>query len=102
MPMLAEELLSLIQSETWRRDAACAVPDIDPDIFFPDPEFHPKDERQAMAAEARTICASCPVKSDCLEWALNNLPLTVQGIYAGTSYGQRKRMVRSRTERVDA
>lgn len=56
---------ALLSSESdWRQDAACASPDVDPEIFFP--------ERSGRAREARKICAGCPVKVECLTEALEN------------------------------
>ncbi len=34
----------------------------DPDLFFPGPDGNP--------AEALKICSGCPVRDECLEWAL--------------------------------
>src|SRR6266540_3510378 len=45
----------------WMADAACA--DVDPDIFFA-----PKDSTVQAYAEARAICASCPVLQECRAW----------------------------------
>jgi len=46
----------------WRDRAACAG--TDPDLFFPEP-----DEGEDAAA-AKVICAGCPVRAECLAWAL--------------------------------
>ena len=45
----------------WAARARCA--DIDPEIFFP-----PHDD---PATEARQICARCPVRDECLAYALD-------------------------------
>jgi WhiB family redox-sensing transcriptional regulator len=45
----------------WTARARCA--ETDPEIFFP-----PADD---PAAEARRICAQCPVRGDCLSYALD-------------------------------
>ena len=47
---------------SWRQRAACRG--VDPDIFYP-----VSDEE---AGPAKTICAQCPVREACLEYALAN------------------------------
>ena len=49
----------------WRSAAACRS--ADPDLFFPIAATGPA-ERQI--ARAKTICARCPVRQECLEFAL--------------------------------
>ena len=49
----------------WRDSAACA--DIPCEVFFPDTRT-----TGDPYAEARTICAGCPVVAECLEDALNH------------------------------
>lgn len=69
----------------WRTRAACrGVPQ---DVFFP--------ENPKQMSEARAICAACPVRTDCLRYALS-LPVTDDrtGIFAGTSARQRERFRR--------
>ena len=45
----------------WMQDAECAIRDHDKDMWFSDCLF----ERQA----AKRICHTCPVKTQCLEFA---------------------------------
>lgn len=42
----------------WRKMAACKG--MDPELWFP----------LGDGAEARAVCARCPVADDCLAWAL--------------------------------
>lgn len=52
----------------WATDAACADR---PDVAF----FPPLTDRQAPKgwdAQARAICATCPVRCDCLTEAISN------------------------------
>lgn len=44
----------------WQVDAACKGSN--PDLFFPD--------RGASTRKAKAICASCPVKRECLDYAV--------------------------------
>lgn len=46
----------------WRLKAACRDV-LDPEIFFADPSSNDRDEAEA-------ICMRCPVKGDCLAWAI--------------------------------
>ena len=48
------------QKLMWRQQAACR--DFDTNIFFPDSD--------AQAGPALAICAECPVRDACLEFAL--------------------------------
>lgn len=64
---------------SWRDLAACR--DLDPDIFFP-----PKGAGPHVASTARRICASCPVSTQCLDFAIDNDVRC--GIWAGMNYHQ--------------
>ncbi|OSY50444.1 Transcriptional regulator WhiB1 [Streptomyces fradiae ATCC 10745 = DSM 40063] len=50
----------------WREQGACR--DEDPDLFFPIGKSAPA---LAQAAEAKAICARCPVLETCRDWALD-------------------------------
>jgi len=68
----------------WQEQAACR--NVNPDLFFEDsPEF---------VAAALEVCADCPVRSTCLEFAL----ATHQhdGIWGGLTEGQRYTLRRRR------
>ena len=54
--------------------------------------FFPSDGAGVEAA--RRICANCPVKNLCLEYALVNR--IAQGVWGGTSERQRRQLARSR------
>ncbi len=68
-----------VSGKGWRTDAACAG--MGPALFFPD------GEKTDIAAEdvrrAKAVCADCPVRAACLEFAL----ATHQdyGVWGGTS-----------------
>lgn len=64
----------------WRAQGACTK--VDPEIFFP--------SRSGNAKAARRVCAACPVKAECLEWALTHPRPTEFGIWGGTSERQRR------------
>ena len=71
----------------WRDDALCA--DADPEAWFP-------EEDNGAPTEARRICAMCPVRAECLEFAMDNHRIASYGIWAGTSEYARRRLRRER------
>jgi WhiB family redox-sensing transcriptional regulator len=78
------ELLGLGSPEetAWMAGAVCAQ--TDPEAFFP-----AKGER---LRPARMVCAACPVRLDCLAYALARPGL--EGIWAGTTRNERQAMRR--------
>jgi WhiB family transcriptional regulator, redox-sensing transcriptional regulator len=74
---------------TWRADAACNG--MDTLIFFPIGETGPALPQVNLA---RKICGSCPVKDECLEFAI----ATIQndGIWGGTTEDERRLIKRAR------
>jgi WhiB family redox-sensing transcriptional regulator len=68
----------------WRSAAACRS--ADPDLFFPASVTGP-DARQI--ARAKTICAGCGVRQECLEFALTHAQNF--GIWGGTTAEDRQR-----------
>jgi WhiB family redox-sensing transcriptional regulator len=80
---LARALLPLLQPDPeWKQLGLCNQ--VDPDLWFPD--------RGASAREPQRICGDCPVRAECLEYALE----TDQrfGIWGGTSEQERRRIKR--------
>lgn len=75
----------------WRHRAACR--DEDPELFFPISEVGP-GARQAEQAKA--VCARCPVREQCLRYALDNG--LDHGIFGGTTERERRALTR-RTRR---
>jgi len=68
----------------WYDDAACR--DADTELFFPVSDAH--------AADAKAICASCPVREDCLEFALETR--SPEGVWGGLTPIERHRLIRRR------
>lgn len=79
-----------LQPPEWMDGAPCTQ--ADPEAWFP--ESGADTTRHAMR-----VCAGCPVRSECLEYALEN-DLTV-GIWGGTSAAERRR-IRARRRRAAA
>ena len=70
----------------WRLDAACR--DLDTAIFFPETD-------EAVDA-AKAVCATCPVRQACLEFAL--ITRQDDGVWGGLDENERKRVRRRRQE----
>lgn len=68
--------------EGWRSAAACRF--ADPDLFFP---VSASGKSVAQATLAKAICASCPVRRECLEFALRTGQ--VHGIWGGLTEEER-------------
>lgn len=63
-PLPDENAGPRVRSDTpheWQDDAACAQ--VDPELFFP--------EQGGSAVEPRRLCGSCPVRAECLAFALS-------------------------------
>lgn len=69
----------------WRHRAACR--DEDPELFFPVSEVGPGAEQ---VARAKAVCARCPVRAECLEYALENG--LDHGIFGGLTEQERRRL----------
>ncbi|MHB8439687.1 MAG: WhiB family transcriptional regulator [Acidimicrobiales bacterium] len=70
----------------WMEHGKCR--DMDPAIFFP------SDGLGVQAAQR--VCAECPVKEPCLEYALANH--VDHGVWGGTSERERRRLLRKRRQ----
>lgn len=73
----------------WPARAACR--DEDPELFFPVSEMGP-GARQV--ARAKAVCASCPVRTECLAYALD--AGLDNGIFGGMTEQERRSLIRSR------
>ena len=71
----------------WRTKGSCAglsTKELDK-LFFP--------ESGRSIIKAKEFCKDCPVLVNCLQFALDN---TLEGIWAGTTYADRLRMIQAR------
>jgi len=68
----------------WFADAACRGEPTD--VFFPTSD--------AQAQAAKQICAACPVREECLEFALESRP--ADGVWGGLTPIERHRLIRRR------
>jgi WhiB family transcriptional regulator, redox-sensing transcriptional regulator len=82
---------------SWQDRAACAG--TDGQVFFaPDGERSP--EREIREAKAKAICARCPVRTQCLDYALRSS--IKHGIWGGLNQEERARERRRRVRRPRA
>ena len=82
-PGLGEEFPSLeglLHRPAWMAEGACRGED--PALFFP--------ARGASTSMAKAVCAGCPVRVQCLDYAA--VHPTAEGVWGGTSHRQRKRL----------
>ena len=77
-------------TEAWRMDALCA--ETDPEAFFP--------EKGGSTRDAKRVCGGCPVRAECLEFALANDERF--GIWGGLSERERRRVRQQRVGAISA
>ncbi|MGH8993328.1 MAG: WhiB family transcriptional regulator [Acidimicrobiia bacterium] len=70
----------------WRAKGSCRGSD--PRIFYP-----PSDD-DGVAESAKKICAECPVRKPCLEFALSTREK--HGVWGGLTERERRRVLRQR------
>ena len=88
MSILASSLALANASYGWRQQAICR--DTDPDLFFP---VGTTGQALVQIERAREVCNQCPVKRDCLEFALETNQDS--GIWGGTSEEERRAIRRA-------
>ena len=76
-------------STEWQQRGSCRA--TDSEVFFPPAHFEHKPEREVREAAAKAICVGCPVRVDCLTWAL--AVREPHGVWGGASEGERKQML---------
>jgi len=71
-------------TEAWRADAACSGRN--PNVWYPDSRIGLRD--------AMRVCAVCTVKTECLEYALEEGE--VHGVWGGKTETERRLLLRRR------
>ena len=74
--------MTQLESLPWASSAKCLQ--AEPDTFFP--------EKGGSTREAKRICTGCPVRDECLDFALANDERF--GIWGGMSERERRRLKR--------
>ena len=72
--------------ETWQGKAACRGPESA--LFFPPSWPERRDEKSDRETRAKSICASCGVRSLCLQFALDIKEQ--HGIWGGLNEAERR------------
>lgn len=74
--------MTVTEDATWRAQAACQG--MPPNLFFPEVDEYTTDEEYAelirKLAVAYDVCAGCPVREECAEFARAN---RYEGVYGG-------------------
>jgi len=76
----------------WQIRAACRGADAN--LFFAPTQQETKEERNAREDQAKSVCAGCPVREQCLSFALATRE--PHGIWGGLNESERRRMLERR------
>lgn len=93
MTILASSLALANAQYAWRKHALCR--DTDPDLFFP---VGTTGQALVQIDRAKDVCDECPVKADCLDFALETNQDS--GIWGGTSEEERRKLRREYVART--
>jgi WhiB family redox-sensing transcriptional regulator len=63
-------------------------------LFFAPAQFEPKEERMARERKAKLICSTCPVRIECLEYALRIRE--PHGVWGGLNELERRLLLKER------
>jgi WhiB family redox-sensing transcriptional regulator len=78
---------------SWRVQAQCRGDNAV--HFFAPSHFERKPEKDLREGQARALCAACPVRDRCLDYALTQQE--PHGIWGGLNELERRRLLRKRT-----
>lgn len=77
------------ESFDWQASGACRS--ADPNLFF-GPQHEPREVKAARETKAKAVCNTCPVREQCLSFALEtNEPF---GVWGGLNELERRRLAR--------
>jgi WhiB family redox-sensing transcriptional regulator len=80
--------LGVVQ-DTWYLSASCRGPESA--LFFPPPTIEPRDVRERRETKAKVICSRCPVRGECLDFALR--VREPHGIWGGLTELERRSLL---------
>ena len=78
--------------DSWQVKASCRGPQAA--VFFPPSHFERKDEKLEREHRAKAICAACPSRRPCLEYAVKIRE--PHGIWGGLNEAERKQLLAHR------
>ncbi len=76
----------------WQWRAACRGEDAS--VFFAPNHSESKEDKHARERQAKTMCATCPVRIECLEYAIRTRE--THGIWGGLNELERRLLIRER------
>lgn len=76
----------------WQDRALCRGANAD--LFFAPHHVEKKEDREAREAQAKAVCARCPVRRECLDFAL--AVREPHGIWGGLNEIERRRVLQRR------
>jgi WhiB family redox-sensing transcriptional regulator len=79
-------------SVDWQDQALCLG--ANPDLFFSPHYLEKKEERASREAQAKAVCARCPVRQHCLDFALS--VREPHGIWGGLNEIERRHLAAKR------
>ncbi len=88
--MNTPDLTNILSPPAWMADAVCAQ--VDPELFYP--------EKGGSTREATQVCAACPVRAECLAYALAHGERF--GVWGGRSERARRALARPEPHTVVA
>ena len=80
----------------WQWRAACRGEDSG--LFFPPGEWESREDRLTRERKAKSICAVCPVRIECLEYAIRIRE--PHGIWGGLNELERRVLLREQGHRT--
>jgi WhiB family transcriptional regulator, redox-sensing transcriptional regulator len=80
----------------WQFRALCRGEDSA--LFFPPHTLENREDKQAREGRAKAICAACPVRAECLDYALEIRE--PYGIWGGLNELERRLVLRQRERRA--
>ena len=82
---------------SWQDRAACTSTAM---LLFFGPDGETQAEREARESEAKAVCASCPVREECLTYALSHS--VRYGLWGGLNEAERSLERRRRARKATA
>lgn len=88
--MTSPDFVNIVSPPAWVAEGLCAQ--VDPELFFP--------EKGGSTREAKQVCLACPVRAECLAYALDNRERF--DVWGGASQRERHRLTHQVAGLADA